>query len=105
MSFMSAINKRLKKSNIEDLLAEASLIAQRSVQVLRGSHYDRPTRLYKLFYEAMLRIIISHGRKNYLVPHPHLDDLFKSIGKTGLNSEKRFLAFQSILYDKDFRIY
>ena len=33
MSFMSAIYKRLKKSNIEDLLAEASLIAQRSVQV------------------------------------------------------------------------
>ena len=41
MSFMSAIYKRLKKSNIEDLLVEAGLIAQGSVQVLRGSHYDR----------------------------------------------------------------
>ena len=61
MSFMSAIYKRLKESNIEDLLVEAGLIAQGSVfQALRGSHYNRATRLYKLFYEAMLRIIISH---------------------------------------------
>ena len=103
MSFMSAIYKRLKKSNIEDLLAEASLIAKVqfkfyvAVIMIDQQGYTR-------FYEAMLRIIISHGRKNYLVPPPHIDDLFKSIGKTGLNSEKRFLAFQSILYDEDFRI-
>ena len=100
MSFMSAIYKRLKESNAEDLLVEAGLIAQGSVvQDLRGSHYNRATRLYKLFYEAMLLIIISYGKKNNLVPPPHLDDLFKSIGNTGLNSEKRFLAFQKILYD------
>ena len=48
--------------------------------------------------------MIEHDRKNNFVPPLHLDDLFKSIGKTGLNSEKRFLAFQSILYDEDFRI-
>ena len=100
MSFMSAIYKRLKESNIGDLLVEAFLIAQGSVvQALRGSHYNRATRLYKLFYEAMLRIIISHGIKNNLVPPTHLDYLFKSIGKTGLNSEKLFLVFQRILYD------
>ena len=29
----------------------------------------------------------------------------KSIGNTGLNSEKYFLAFQSILYDEDFSEY
>ena len=106
MSFMSAIYKRLKESNIEDLLVEAGLIAQGSVvQALRGSHYNRATRLYKLFYEAMLLIIISHGKKNNLVPPPHLDDLFKSIGNTGLNSEKRFLVFQRILYDEGFSEY
>ena len=90
----------MKESNIEDLLVEAGLIAHGSVfQALRGSHYNRATWLYKLFYEAMLRIIISHGKKNNLVPPPHLYDLFKSIGNTGVNSEKRFLAFQRILYD------
>ena len=38
MSFMSGIHKRLKESNIEDLLVEARLIAQVSVvQALRGT--------------------------------------------------------------------
>ena len=53
----------------------------------------------------MLRIMILHGKKNNLVPSPYLNDLFKSIGNTGLNNEKRFLAFQSILHDEDFSEY
>ena len=53
----------------------------------------------------MLRILISHGKKNNLVPSTHLDYLFQSIGKTGLNGEKRFLASQSVLYDEDFSEY
>ena len=106
MSFTSAIHKPLKESNINDLLVEAGLIAQGSVvQALQGSHYNRPTRLCKLFYEAMLCIIISHGKKKILVPPTHLGNLFKSIGNTRLNSEKYFLAFQSILYDEDFSEY
>ena len=93
----------MKESNIEDLLVEGDLIAQGSVvQALLGCHYNRATRLYKLFYEAILRILISHGKKNNLVLPTHLDDMFKSIGNTGLKSEKRFLAFQSVLYDEDF---
>ena len=58
-----------------------------------------------LFYEATLRIFISHGKKNNLVPPTHLDDLFKSISNTGLNCEKDFLAFESIMYVKDFSEY
>ena len=104
MSFMSIIYKRLKESNIEDLPVETGIIAQGSVvQVLRGGHYNRATRLYKLFYETMLRILRNHGQKNNLVPPNHYDDLFKSIGNTGLNSETRFLAFQSILKVKAFQ--
>ena len=38
----------------------------------------------------MLRILIGHDKKNSLVPPTHLDDVFKSIGNTGLNSENRF---------------
>ena len=53
----------------------------------------------------MLCIIIRYGKKNNLVPPPHLNDLFKSIDNRGLNSERRFLAFQSILYDEDFSEY
>ena len=53
----------------------------------------------------MLRIIINHDKKNNLVPPTYLDDLFKSLGSTGLNNEKRYLAFQSILYNEDFSEY
>ena len=50
VSFTSAIYKRLEESNIEDLLVEAGLVAQGSVaQALRGIHYNRAKRLYKLF--------------------------------------------------------
>ena len=69
MSFMSPIYKRVKESNIMNLLVEAGLITQSSVvQALRGSHYNRATSLYKLFHEATLCIIIHHGKKNNLVP-------------------------------------
>ena len=64
MSFMSDIHTRLKESNFVDLLVEAGLIAQGSaVQALLGGHYNQETRLYKLFYEARLRILVSHGKK------------------------------------------
>ena len=46
MSLMSAIYKRLKKSNIEDLFVEARLIAQYSaVQALYNGCYNQATRL------------------------------------------------------------
>ena len=46
MSFMSVINKRLKESDIEDSPVETGIRAQGSVvQVLRGGHYNRATRL------------------------------------------------------------
>ena len=88
------------------MLAEADLIAQASVvQALDGSHYNQATRLHKLFYETMLCIIISHSKKNNLVPPVYLHDLFKSIGNTGLNSNKSFLELQSILFDEGFSEY
>ena len=46
MSLMSAIYKRLKKSNIEDLFVEARLLAQCSaVQALYNGCYNQATRL------------------------------------------------------------
>ena len=106
MSFISVIYKRLKESNVEDLHVEAGLIAQSSaVQALRGGHCNQAIRLCKLFYEAMLCIIVRHGKKNNLVPPTHLDDLFKSIANTALNSEKRYFEFPSILYNENFSEY
>ena len=50
----------------------------------------------------MFEIITSHAKKDNLVPPTHLDDLFKSIGDTALNSGRCLLGFQSVLYDEDF---
>ena len=62
-SYMTAIYKRIEKSNIEDLLVEAGLIVQGSiVPAPRGDHYNHATRLYKLFCESMGRIIINRDK-------------------------------------------
>ena len=84
MNFMSAIYKRLKESSIEDLLGKIGLIAPGSVvQALYGGHYNRATRFYnKVFYKSMLCILITHVKKNNLVPPAHLDDLSKCNGNT-----------------------
>ena len=93
ISFRSAIYKRLKESNIEDLFVEAGLIAQVSVvQALCSSYYKWVTRLYKLFHKAMLCILMSHGKKKNLVPSTHLNNQFKSIGKTGLVKSVSFCS-------------
>ena len=103
---MSVIYKRLRESNIEDLLVEAGLIVEGLVvQALRGCHYNRAIRLYKLFYEPMLCIIISHSKKTIWYHPLFFYDFLKFIDNTGLNSEKRYLVFQSIMYDEDFSEY
>jgi hypothetical protein len=62
MSFMKTIFKRLRESDIEDLLVEAGLIAEGSVvRALKGGHYNRARRLYKLFYEAMVRLFSARA--------------------------------------------
>ena len=49
---MKTIYKRIKESNIEDLLVESGLIVQGAVEkALSGGHYNRATRLYKLYYK------------------------------------------------------
>ena len=68
VSFMSVIYKRLKESDIEDLLVEAGLITQGSVvQALGGSHYNRAIRLIKLLYQTMLLILVRRKEKHGIV--------------------------------------
>ena len=105
-SYMNAIYKRIKESNIEDLLVEAGLIVQGSIiQALSGDHYNRATRLYKLFYEAMVRIIINHSKKNGVEPPSSLKNLFKIICNRELEAQDRYFAFQTILDDGEFSEY
>ena len=55
MSFMSAIYKRLKESNVEDLLVDAGLTAQTSV--VQDGHYNQEQGYISYFMK--LRFVYS----------------------------------------------
>ena len=59
-SFMSAINKRFNGSGLSDLLVAADVIAESSVDnALKGTHYKRSVRCFRLMYEVLVRRIIQ----------------------------------------------
>ena len=58
-SFMSAINKRFNGSGLSDLVG-AEVIAEGSVDnALKGKHYKRGVRCFRLMYEVFVRRIIQ----------------------------------------------
>ena len=63
MAFMHAIYKRLQGSTVEDLLSEAGLTSGSVHKALQGKDYKKALRLYKLFCEAMARLLVKHGKK------------------------------------------
>lgn len=59
---MSEIFKRVKAPDIEDLLVNAWLIAQGSVeQAVKGKHYNWALQLFKLTYESLARLLINEA--------------------------------------------
>ena len=106
MCFMKTIYRRIKESNIEDLLVESGLIVQGSVEkALSGGHYNRATKLYKLFYEAMIRIIITHSEKNNVTLPSTLDTFFNIVCDTEMEADDRYFSLQTILEDGEFSEY
>ena len=56
-NLMSIIGKRFASAGLRDLAVESGIIAEGSItSVLEGRHYNRGVRLYKLLYEALLRL-------------------------------------------------
>lgn len=56
MSFMSTVGKRFKNAGMVDILIEAEIIAEGSINgVVSGHHYNRSIRAHKLLYEALQR--------------------------------------------------
>ena len=106
MCFMKTIYKRIKESNTEDLLVESGLIVQGSVEkALSGGHYNRATRLHKLFYEAMIRIIITHSEKNNVTLPSTLDTFFNIVCDTEMEADDCYFSLQTILEDGEFSEY
>lgn len=61
MSFLSVVGKRFAKSGIEDILIEAGVVAQGSMNgVMSGHMYNRSVRAHKLLFEAFSRLQFKH---------------------------------------------
>ena len=59
-AFMATIHRRFKGSGLEDLAVAAGIVEAGSVeQAMKGKHYKRGMRLYKLTYEALARLLLA----------------------------------------------
>ena len=57
MSFLAILGKRFVDAGLRDVLIEAEVIAQGSINgVLNGHHYNRSIRAHKLMYESLQRL-------------------------------------------------
>ena len=60
MVYMSILNKQFGDAGLRDALLQSSIIAEGSVEVaLSGKSYNRGVKLYKVFYEALNRLLLS----------------------------------------------
>lgn len=84
-NLISIIGKRFSAAGLRDIAIESGIIAEGSVSsVLEGRQYNRGVRLYKLMYEALLRLA-WRGFSGWLEEY-HPDDL-KQV-EEALNSVK-----------------
>ena len=61
MTYMSILNKCISDAGLKDALIQSSIVAEGSIDsALRGKCYNRGLRLYKVFYESLLRLIMPH---------------------------------------------
>ena len=74
-------------------------------KALSGAHYNRATRLYTLFYEAMTRIIITHSEKNNGTLPSTLDTFFNIVCDAEMEADDRYFSLQTILEDEEFSEY
>ena len=105
MAFMSAILQRFNGSGIKDILVNAGLIVDGSVdQALRGKHYNRAQRLYKLLYEALTRQLIKCG-EDHGITLQNVNHLIEPIRDLKRSSNDRLLSMKMLLLDTDFSSY
>ena len=59
--FMNILFKRFAAADLKDALIRSALVADRSVKMtLRGMCYNQRMPLYKLFYEAVMRLLLDN---------------------------------------------
>ena len=61
MTYMNILSKHFADAGLNDALIQSRVIAEGSVdRALCGKMYNRGIRMYKLMYEALMRILIVH---------------------------------------------
>ena len=61
MMYMSILSKRFADAGLRDALIQSSIVAEGSVDTaLRGKQYNGGVRLYKIFYEVLIRMLIPN---------------------------------------------
>ena len=87
---MSILNNRFANVGLRDTLVQSSIIAESSVAVsLCGKSYNRGVRLYKVFYEALNRLLLS--RFDEVLP---LADFIQSINEMNRFSKDDIIKFK-----------
>ena len=90
MVYMSILNKRFGDAGLRDALVQSSIIAEGSVEAaLCGKSYNRGVRLYKVFYEALNRLLLS--RLDEVFP---LADFIQLINEMDLLSKDDIIKFK-----------
>ena len=80
MMFIHILFKRFGDAGMKDALIQSSVIAEGSIKcALRGKCYNRGIRLYKFFYEALLRQMTSHVTEK--VNHSEVEKLQQELSK------------------------
>ena len=87
---MSILNNRFANVGLRDTLVQSSIIAESSVAAsLCGKSYNRGVRLYKVFYEALNRLLLS--RFDEVLP---LADFIQPINEMNRFSKDDIIKFK-----------
>lgn len=90
MTYMHILSKRFADGGLKDALIQSAVIAEGSVDsALRGKSYNRGVRVYKLFYEALQRLLIEKlvadgkcGRVDEVCNHLSLEKINEQVYNT-----------------------
>jgi len=99
-SMMSAIYKRYKGSELEDVLVAAGVIADGSVDnALKGKHFKRGLRCLKLMYEALMSQLVKERLIPYLADE--IKDYLEILRNSNLSQKSRADAHRALEEDAD----
>ena len=97
MVFMSILNTRFGDAGLQNALVQSSIVAEGSVDsALHGKSYNRGIRLYKIYYEALNRLLLKQledeAPKMYKEFSSHVDqtDTMNAARFEALKSESSF---------------